>query len=151
MAGRSGLLTTHNNLQTRAMPLSFYLSRAYLLDLQPNPLGPRGRILLPALVIAALLVGGWLRAPASRTGDPIKGAALQKLSQPLLIMGGIGAAYALVAWLAVPLLAMRLWLLLLAAAAIGWIAAVGYREWRSLPARRAERERRLQLEKYLPR
>lgn len=131
-------------------PLSSYLTRSYLFNLRPDPLGPTGSIVLPALVFGCLAAGVLLHVRVGQLSDPLARATYRRLRRPLLVMGSVGLAYGMAAWQGMPLLSMRLLLLTWVVATAAWVGIVWLRELHRLPQQRVERERRLQREKYLP-
>lgn len=131
-------------------PLSYYLNASYLFNLRPEPLGPAGRLVVPSLAIGMLVLGVVGYRYAKRLVDPIRRAGYRRISTPLVTMGVIGTLYSGAAWVGAPLLSTRLillgWLLL----TVVWISVAAWREAKTQPAKRAAREQRLRLEKYLP-
>lgn len=131
-------------------PLSYYADLSYLLNLRPDPLGPTGRIGLPLAAIGMIAAAAALRGYAFKSNNPITKRGYLRMSRPLLTMGILGAVYAVFAFLAVPLFSMRLILALGVVITVVWVGIVAWREFRSQPQKLAERERKLQLQKYLP-
>ncbi|MDD5110170.1 MAG: hypothetical protein PHI63_03065 [Patescibacteria group bacterium] len=131
-------------------PLSYYLNLGYLLNLHPDPLGPAGQRLLPAVAVVAILLSIAARSHAARTSDPISRHAYRQLALPLMTMGILLLPYTGVAWLGVPVLSSRLLLAAWTAITVAWVATVAWKEWKTQPQKREERQRRLQIEKYLP-
>ncbi len=131
-------------------PLSYYLNASYLFDLRPEPLGPAGRVLLPTLSLGMAAASVISYSLAANLADPIRRAGYRRIAAPLLTMGILGVLYTATAWVGAPVLSVRLILLLWLVVSIAWVALTAWREANIQPVRRAERERRLQLEKYLP-
>jgi len=131
-------------------PLSYYVDLSYLINLRPDPLGPTGRIGLPLAAIGMIAAAAALRGYAFKSNNPITKHGYLRMSRPLLTMGILGAMYAVFAFIAVPLFSMRLILAVGVVITVIWIGTAAWREYRSQPKKLAERERKLQLQKYLP-
>lgn len=131
--------------------LSFFRSEL-LFNIRPTPVDSTGLMILISIFGAALIFGVIAEfLIRKKKFDEYLKKGFRKIANVLVTMSILGFVYTFFAYEGATILGARFWILLWAIAFVAWIFVPLKYCLREAPRLRAEREKKINFEKYLPR
>lgn len=108
-----------------------------------------GLLILFIVMIGASIALSYYVKGSNKELDHFSVALIQKLQDMLATMGGIGVLLAFLMYEGAYIMSTRLWLLIWAIGVIAWLVPI-YKYYNSIAEKRAEKQRKREFKKYLP-